>query len=378
MPGPVRPARSLGELIQVRAAHRERLGGIENVVATGLGLKNDDGDPAVIVYVARKISARWLASGQLVPPSLTDEKSGLSCPVDVVETESEDVYIRTRWNDGSEARLVTRAELVTTDALTGGNLDLLGKLRGGADRLHPGSQLSYSTRDGEEPSATLGCFARKAGTLGFLTNKHVGEFVGNTLWHPRIGDRNVGIVRECLGTVLRSERLPTEVEDGKAIHHVDLAFCEQHQDLRNDEVDPRLLVAAAERRTREQELGVPIPLDLDGMGPIGKNVLGVGRTRGEQRGRVSAFAYEWLGENGWESLDYMIVGEDGAEFSDPGDSGKLIVLDDGSYAPIAILWGGRWERGRSGRDLENLTYATDIGLALDWLGVEVVRSLRHP
>ena len=75
---------------------------------------------------------------------------------------------------------------------------------------------------------------------------------------------------------------------------------------------------------------------------------------------------------------YLIVGENGVEFSDPGDSGKLILLADGSRFPVALLWGGDWGRKRHGADLENWTYATDIGATLNWLEVDLVRSMVTP
>ncbi len=70
----------------------------------------------------------------------------------------------------------------------------------------------------------------------------------------------------------------------------------------------------------------------------------------------------------------MIIGEDGTEFGDPGDSGKLIVTDDDNSRPVALLWGGRHEQLRVGRGQENWTYAIDINQMPELLGVTIVTA----
>ena len=97
------------------------------------------------------------------------------------------------------------------------------------------------------------------------------------------------------------------------------------------------------------------------MNPIGQKVLSVGRSQATQRGLIYAFAYQW---GQWQNsqllsnrtysrrmetfyTDYLIASEDGRYFSQPGDSGKLIVTDDDKLQPIALLWGGWQERRRS-------------------------------
>ena len=108
------------------------------------------------------------------------------------------------------------------------------------------------------------------------------------------------------------------------------------------------------------------------MDVIGQKVVGVGRTRGVQRGTVVAYSYEW--NDGAESVytDLLIIGEEGRAFSDKGDSGKIIVTDDDQRRPVALLWGGWQERLRHGREQENWTYAIDLGKVFDRLHLELL------
>ena len=76
------------------------------------------------------------------------------------------------------------------------------------------------------------------------------------------------------------------------------------------------------------------------MGPIGRRVVSIGRTRGITRGTIMAFGYEWYDEEESIYTDYLILGEGGQIFSDHGDSGKLIVTDDANRNAVALLWGG--------------------------------------
>ncbi|MCH7775493.1 MAG: hypothetical protein IH878_02975 [Gemmatimonadetes bacterium] len=57
------------------------------------------------------------------------------------------------------------------------------------------------------------------------------------------------------------------------------------------------------------------------MGPVGHQVLGVGRTRSLQHGKITAFGYEFHDVGSASRYTYyLIIGKDGNEFSDPGDS----------------------------------------------------------
>lgn len=63
---------------------------------------------------------------------------------------------------------------------------------------------------------------------------------------------------------------------------------------------------------------------------------------------------ETLLGNRHKYTDYLIIGEDGEQFSDHGDSGKRIVTANG-YKPVALLWGGWKEKLRKERMQEDWT-----------------------
>ena len=112
------------------------------------------------------------------------------------------------------------------------------------------------------------------------------------------------------------------------------------------------------------------------MGPIGTRVVGVGRTSSYQRGTISAFAYEHIDvEDDARYTDYLIAGDDSKPFSQPGDSGKIILTDERTPRPVALHWGGSYEKLRPGKDQEKWSYAIDINVVLDLLDVDVVSEL---
>jgi hypothetical protein len=160
------------------------------------------------------------------------------------------------------------------------------------------------------------------------------------------------------------------IDEEDAYYRIDCAFVEV-QDAAAPLLKPGL--------HRLGSIGAPIPLDLNTMGPIGRKVVSIGRTRGIQRGTIAAYGYEWYDDpTSSVYTDYLIIGEKGKVFSDHGDSGKLIVTDDAEQNPIALLWGGWHERLRRGHGQENWTYAIDINKALNKLEVEVITDAGSP
>jgi hypothetical protein len=306
----------------------------------------------------------------------------LSCPTDVVSGESDSdlkLQVFDRWEKDGGFRPLSW--VVDTDPLSAKNLELLDGLRGAFESLTPGCQLAYRDRAGDSFYGTLACFARDraSGLLGFLTNQHVGDFPGNSLWFPDLDFRGVGsVVRNVLEVNVRDRYDLTSTARGTC--KVDAGFCELAPSILPAEVNfqlPLLEASPAGAGTEPEtlvfrQLGTPRPLDLDTLGPLGEAVIGVGRTRGFQRGLISSFAFEFRDEQGRRHFsDYQIVGEGSGEFSDPGNSGTLIVTSSG-LEPVALLWGGAWARRRRGRALENWTEATDINLILDLLEIEIV------
>ncbi|MEM9597705.1 MAG: hypothetical protein AAGD06_25790 [Acidobacteriota bacterium] len=377
-------ATHLRQLSEIREANRFLLDSIDNVTNTALGFKNRDGDPAILVFVARKIAEPWLPPTQVVPRRL-ESPSGLFCPTDVISIETDrDVWQRTfRDSEGTdEIRPLARVpSLIDTDPIEGVNLRLRDRVRGAGPTLGPGSQLGYRTSDGFEDSGTLACFASLgtgAGQLtGFLTNQHVGDFVGNVLYHPDFGARPVGRVHKTETSLDLTDVYGAPLGAGSVATRltVDAGFCTLAPGLRPALLDPRLpVINAAGDGIDLVELGPELPLDPSTMGPIGEKVLGLGARRGEQRGEVVAVGFDFMDGATRSMSDYLIVGDPSTEFSDPGDSGKLVVTAE-QHRPLAIMWGGLWARFSADEGLENFTNATAIDRVLGLLGVSLVRRL---
>jgi hypothetical protein len=375
-------ASSLKDLIRIRHANRVYIEGLNGNLGSALGFKRKTGqtmskEPAVLIFVPRKIDPKWIAGDQLIKKNLTGP-DGLTCPTDVVEGgKYEDTRIWAHDEHTAEDFLVGWEKLRGPAPLTDSQLWLRGKLRGWSEKVMPGAQLAAFDSADDSYYGTLGCFARRKedGMLGFVTNHHVAGKVNNILYFPETFGRPIGITAKVFEWIADQTRLGGIVDEPKAKYVLDSAFVELSVDIEDAEVEPRLPVLDDGDQIVYKKLGDPLELDLDTMGPVGHEVVGVGRTRSFQRGTIAAFGYEYHDEGTTSRYtDYLIIGEDGNEFSDPGDSGKLIVLRDG-LRPVALLWGGWRERLREGRGQENWTYAIDINLVLERLDVEIVKAL---
>jgi hypothetical protein len=383
-------AKTLSELAQIRAANFDLLDGIHGQRGTALGFKNRGSEPAILVFVERKVGERWLPPGQIVPKTLFDGPGGLECPTDVIAGESErDLRVRVLDSAGNDWGDRPLGELVDTEPLSPANLDLVDDLRGGSAKLTPGCQLAYlDEEDRPREGGTLACFAQdlETGELGLLTNQHIGWADGNRLWFPGVDSRLVGRVERQvleLSTAKRYEPSSwANLAAASGWSTVDAAFCLLAKGVEPDvDVDFRLptleFVPAKESKKRveqrvDRQLGQPLPFDPDtSMGPVGKAVIGVGRTRGFQQGVIEAFAYEHLAAGQVRRfVDYLIVGEGDGVFSAPGNSGTLIVTSEG-LRPVAIMWAGQWARRRPGRGLQDWTHATEINFVLKKLNIAI-------
>ncbi len=50
-------------------------------------------------------------------------------------------------------------------------------------------------------------------------------------------------------------------------------------------------------------------------------------------------------------------------------------MDDGTFRPVALLWGGWKEQLRTGRMQEDWTYAIDINKVLELLDVSILKRV---
>ena len=128
--------------------------------------------------------------------------------------------------------------------------------------------------------------------------------------------------------------------------------------------------------------GPKYQLNLDSLEVLGLKVVGVGQTRGLERGTIIAYGYEWMDDEtpgAHFATNYLIIGEGNQPFAGPGDSGKLVLTDDGLNRPIALLWGGeRQQFWGTGKAQDSWAYASDLNQALHHLEVDLHAATAGP
>jgi hypothetical protein len=352
----MKQAKSLADLLRIRDANRTLIDRLDGNLGSALGFKIKNGTqtrvPAIIVFVPAKVDLSLLPEDQRLPKTLKGP-GGLECPTDVV--------VGKKALDEPEAPELDAANQAVVEELQSGSIGLVG-----------GVQLGFYESDGGAYVGTAACYVRRKvdGRSGLLTNQHVGGAAGRVMYHPEPGHVRIGHTRASFEMDADEYYFNGLIDEEDAYYRIDCAFVE---------VQDRALALLKPGLHRLGALGAPIPLDLKTMGPIGKKVVSIGRTRGIQRGRIMAFGYEWFDDpTSSVYTDYLVIGQGGRVFSDHGDSGKLIVSDDAKRNPIALLWGGWFERLRKGHGQENWTYAIDINKVLHRLEVEIVTDDRTP
>ncbi len=347
-------AESLKDLMQIRAHHRQFLDSINGNLGTALGFKKRTGqplstEPAIIVFVPRKINPKWIPGAQLIPKRL-EGPDGLECALDVVE--------------GGKAE----TEKDVAPAVD----ELAERLRGWDDQVWAGSQVAHwvDQDQGSYSMGTLGAFARKRndGALGFLTNQHVGIEPGKRLFHPVPWGTHLGTTERVIEYVTDEEWYGPLIDEPSTWVRVDCAFVRLAADFKLADINPHMMGV--------DQLGPVKDISLDDMSIIGQKVLRVGRTTGLRHGTIVGFGYEFIDQMGATAYtDLLIVGDDNIPFSTHGDSGSLIVTDDGQSNPIGLLWGGWQEKLRTGHAQENWTYGIALSRIIDALEIGLVSSL---
>ena len=381
-------AKSLRDLLRIRAANEQLIDNVNSNLGSAVGFKKStDGgmtnEPAVLIFVPRKIKNTWLPISQQIPPTL-NSPDGLTCPTDVVEGSSYDEsYLKMYDGDGVEvgsgaAGVSPSSQLIGEAPLSHDNVKLLEKLHGWSNTMPAGGRLAGADSNGMGYTGTAGCFVRDRSSqaLGILTNHHVADHANNVLLFPWFNGRPAGQVIRLSEYVQDQQRFPGIIDQPNAWYRVDCAFLELASGM-DTQIDPALPGIGP--------VGAPLPLDLDTMGPLGRGVTSVGSRRGVQKGRIVAFSYEFHDGQVAIYTDYLIIGDDNLNergvqvtrtaFSDHGDSGKIIVTDDDTHSVVALLWGGWQKRLRRGKMQEDWTYAIDINYVLDRMDVDVVTGL---
>lgn len=340
-------ASSLADLLRIRAANAERLEAFNENLGTALGYKTVRGkwtdEPCVIVFVPEKCAEASLAEAQRIPERL-EGPAGLYCCTDVVV--------------GGRAAVATPLPELDAD-----NRAVIEELRSGALGIVGGIQL-WGYESGDDFIGTAGCVVTRMsdGRKGLLTNQHVGGPGGRSIYHPKREGLRIGVTRSAIELEPDEKYFNALIDEQNAYYRLDCAFIE---------LSDAVIESARPGLHRLGSIGAPATLELSTMGPLGKKVVSIGRTRGITRGTIMAYGYEWYDEEDSVYTDYLILGEDGRVFSDVGDSGKLIVTDDDQHQAIALLWGGRCETLREGCGAETFTYAIDINKCLGRLGLRI-------
>jgi hypothetical protein len=216
---------------------------------------------------------------------------------------------------------------------------------------------------------TAACVVRHKDTkkLGLLTNWHVSGDVGTRVGCFITGVPLLGVTRR---TILTAPKTPHDLNDLETFvtvkHRLDCGYIE---------LEPGPAQLAQSGVYGLPALGANYGLNLDSLEVLGQKVLGVGQTRGAARGTIIAYGYEWTDDTtpgAQFATNYLIMGETGQPFAGPGDSGKLVVTDDGQYRPIALLWGGeRQQFWGTGGGQDSWAYASDLAQTLAHLEVEL-------
>jgi hypothetical protein len=373
-------ARTLADLMKIRAANRAYLDSINSNYGTALGFKRRTGEPtatddaAIIVFVPEKIHRKWLPASQLIEPEL--KTGNLKCPLDVVA--------------GGKAGVEQEVPPSGTA--------LAQRLRGWDERIWCGSQISASfgpiVRWG-----SLGVFVKRRsdGVCGFLTNDHVA--IGADLFHPWspgapgfvAGTRKIGSRQQSVVEIAVDQWYGNFAVEPDAKVRVDAAFIRlDFQQLSADDIvlEP-LMEGPLGASLPTGPLGDPLPIDLTkdlrDLKLIGRPVFQVGRTTGLRKGEIAAFGYEWKDQPGQRRYaDLLIKGETtplatGVEqtfpFSFKGDSGSgVFTIEQGVKRPVALLWGGFQEQLRGGDSQENWSYATALDRILTTFDLEILRD----
>jgi len=205
-------AKSLLDLMRIRAHNRRLLDSLNGNLGTALGCKKPTGgdltsQPAIIIFVPRKINPKWLPQGQIIPKRL-EGPDGLWCAVDVVE--------------GGKAE---REDPIEPDYS-----ELGERLRGWDEQVWAGSQVSHwvNKDEGRYSVGTLGAFVRRSDNkrLGFLTNQHVAVKEGQRLYHPVPWGTHIGTTQTVLEFSRDEEWYGPLADEPSTWVRVDCAFVE--------------------------------------------------------------------------------------------------------------------------------------------------------
>jgi hypothetical protein len=208
---------------------------------------------------------------------------------------------------------------------------------------------------------------RKTKKLGILTNWHVSGDAGTRIGSYVTGLPLLGVTKHAVLTAPKTPHDLNDLESFSAVkHRLDCGYIE---------LQPDAAKLAQSGVYGLPKLGAHYVLNLDSLEVLGQKVRGLGQTRGWERGTIIAYGYEWQDEEtpgAHFATNYLIMGEANQPFAGAGDSGKLVLTDDGLHRPLALLWGGeRQQFWGTGKAQDSWAYASDLNQALDQLDVDL-------
>jgi hypothetical protein len=349
-------AKNLRDLMLIRGHNRKIINRFSDEQGTALGFRTKKGkrtsEPAVIIFVQRKINEKWLPKHKRIPKKLMGPGS-LECPLDVVEVAFPEFQ-----NEEPD------------------NFDEISmRLRGNDSKINIGAQLTASRPayvDPYEFFETRGTLAglvkdRTNNNFGFLTNAHV-ALNDAEIFFPDFGTTSLGFMERAVMQTPIENYFGTQFKEKDTYIKVDAAFVKiKNPKITHMDLSTKILTSGS--------LGPVKDISLNNMDIIGTEVCRIGRTTGIRHGIIWAFGFESMDfENETEYTDLMIVGNQGKPFSAPGDSGSLIFTKEG-LNPIGLLWGGLQARRRKGSGIEDWTYGAGLKRVLDVLQLEFLTKV---
>ena len=426
---PTKEAKSLNDLLRIRAANRDKIEAVNGNLGTALGFKVKNGlrtdHPCVIIFVPQK-TAFWLIPDAEKAPEVLEAPDGKWCFTDVI-------------TGGKPPHTLESHEEIkrSLPKLSAENEIVVQELRSGRIGLIGGIHIAHFSDFG---TAGIAVWHKETKKVGFLTNQHVAVSPGKRIYHPRYLKFPIGRTESTKEYAVDEKWYDGVIDEENSHVRCDCGFVVVDEEL-SARVKSGLHVIG--------KTGTLLRINPDTMDIIGQKVISIGRERGVQRGTIVAYSYEYhddflfslqegieeleenlnkgiipdelkkefeknnisLSDNASvkksevgveitdeetfdeerfivkresgklniyynvirsEYTDLLIIGEEGKAFSAYGDSGKIMVTDDENHYPVALLWGGWQAHLRHGREQENWTYAIDLGKVLDRLNLELL------
>lgn len=315
----------LHRAMAAKERHASRLMENNDIVGAGVG-RTEDGRPAVVVFTVRALGERFV-------PSQLDG-------IPVIE------------------RVTGR--IVAYQALPQGKPSKPGSMIDPTVRFTRPVPIGISIGNAGECSAgTLGCRVNKGGGKYVLSNNHVlalenQALSGSDILQPGLYDQSPQCSAPPADMIADYSERVDIVFGTNANNEVDAALAL----IRTD--DNGLMVGKATPSN-----GYGTPNNSSSTPALNATVLKYGRTSGQTRGKIIAVnvTVNVQYTNGIARFvnQFAVDPVKGGSFSKAGDSGSLVVLDNGAYNPVGLLFAGG----------ARTTFCNDIGTVLNALGCSI-------